>query len=151
MSGSVQIYCVPPVMLGAMWGAISKHLLRAVMQAEPDIEFAEGDLRKTVDRILDGQFSLWVVMADHPKRVLGTFCTSIFIEDGSRWVHGHTLAGEHIEKWGHLLAPAMDAYVKQEGCRGLRYEGRKAWTKYLPARSLGVSNGVEEFERSVLQ
>jgi hypothetical protein len=127
-------------------------LLRGVLDGEPDLEFAMDGLRLVAARILDGRDQLWLAVQEDPPKVLAVFCTSIMREpDGRKYLFVHTLAGGAVWQWGHLSAPTLDAFAMAEGCAAIRYEGRAAWTRLLPAVAIDApADGVATYER-VLQ
>ena len=153
MQSTVSMIAAPPWMLADLWPKVGGLLLKGILSnGETDPEFVAGDLKDCADRIVDGRNQLWVVLQDTPHRFVATFCTSILIEPGgSSVVHIHTLAGDAMSKWGHLLAPTIDAFARAEGCRAVQYEGREGWSRVLPAVAMGTTgDGVPAFER-VLQ
>jgi hypothetical protein len=121
-------------------------LLRGVLSGEADPEFALDGLRFQADRILDGRDQLWLAIQDDPPKVLAVFCTSILREDDGRLrLLVHTAGGGSVLRWGPLVPEALDAFAKAEGCTAIRYEGRAAWTRVLPATAISAT----EYERPV--
>lgn len=147
-----RLICAPPWSLGRLWPHVGPLLLRGVVDGEGDPEFTLDGLHLVAARIVDGRDQLWLAMRENPPKVLAVFCTSIMREgDGLLYLFVHTCAGGAVWDWGHLVAPALDAFAKAEGCASIRYEGRAAWRRILPAESIGNTDAVvPEFER-VLQ
>ena len=114
MTGHVTMVAAPPWMLADLWPKVGALLLKGVLSAgELDPEFVAGDLKDTAERIIDGRNQLWLVLRDDPQRIIASFCTSILYEPvDTKVVHIHTLAGEDLKTWGHLLAPTVDAFAK---------------------------------------
>lgn len=152
MSSKVKLISAPPWMLADLWPKVGGLLLKGVLSSgETDPEFVVGDLKDCADRIVDGRSQLWLVLHEGPHKVLAAFCSTILLQpDGTRIVHIHTLAGEAVRTWGHLVAPAIDDFAKAEGARSVTYEGRRAWSRVLPADAIRQADGVTTFER-VLQ
>jgi hypothetical protein len=147
-----RILCAPPWSLARLWPHVGPLLLRGVIDADGDPEFTLDGLQVAAARIVDGRDQLWLAMSGNPPKVLAVFCTSILREEGGPpYLFVHTCAGGSVWDWGHLVAPALDAFAKAEGCISIRYEGRAAWTRILPAVAIEhPPEGVATFER-VLQ
>lgn len=138
--------CAPPWALGRLWEHVGPLMLRGMMASDVDVSETGDELRDLADRILDGRAQLWLVIQDDPPRTLAAFCTSLMVEDGGQpYVLIHNMTGGDMQTWGALLPPTMDAFATAEGCTSIRYEGRAAWTRVLPAQPVG--DGV--FERAV--
>jgi hypothetical protein len=143
-SADTRLICAPPWGLGKLWPAVGGLLLRGVLAGESDPEFALDELRQTAGRIVDGRDQLWLAVQDDPPKVLAVFCTSIMREDDGRLhLFVHTAGGDSVLRWGGLVPATLDAFARAEGCASIRYEGRAAWTRALPATAISAT----EFER----
>lgn len=141
----MQILPVPREMIGAMWPHAAPHLFTGLSVA------LDTPLQQLADALVAGEDRLWVIIEG--GRVAGAFVTSTFIDEktGKTFTGVYALGGEGLARWGRLLGEVMLEYARTTGTHSVRFNGREAWSRVLPAYQItGRRPGGEAtFERTV--
>lgn len=145
MKNEPRIIPIPPMMIGDMWPHVVPHLIKGLTKA------TDLTLRQVADDLVAGSDQLWCVI--WRDKVVAAFLTSVFEDDADqnrRYLGVYALGGEGIEAWGKLLGEKMIEAAKSAGCASVRFTGREAWSRVLPAyRTVGRRGSEAVFERAV--
>lgn len=143
MQSKVKIFCIPPSMVGEAWPAAGEWLLRGLAERN-----AMGVL-ETIDRCRDGTFQLWLIGDVQGAEALGACVSEIITMDDGRFVAIYALAGKRAGEWANMLADELVRFAAAEGCKGIRFAGRKGWARVLKGvREVGEIQGHTVFERA---
>jgi hypothetical protein len=121
----LRIVCIAPAMIGQMWPLISPWLLKAQLAMGNSLRDAMETLTEGTVAAAEGRYQLWAILDHDSRRCLGAFVTEIIEERGKKLVWVTSLAGEGILRWGPLLSERMAEFAKAEGCKAIRFAGRK--------------------------
>lgn len=140
----IEILPVPRKMFDAVWPHAAPHLIKGLTAA------TNVTLRQVIDDIVAGTDTLWVVADDNVT--CGAFVTALFEdEDGKSHVFVYALGGYGLARWAEPLEKRMVEYARDAGVDCVRFVGRDAWSRVLPAvRITGRYFGRNAiFERAV--
>lgn len=143
MPSSAKIFCVPPTMVGDAWPACGEWLLRGLA------ECSDMGVLETIDKCRDGSFQLWMIGDVQGAESLGACVTEIIEADGDRVVALYALAGKRLHEWSDDFADAITKFATAEGCRAVRFVGRKGWARTIKdAKKVGDMQGLAVYERA---
>lgn len=111
----------------AVWPHAAPHLLKGLTAA------TNVTLRQVVAGIVAGEDVLWVVI--ERNATVAAFLTSTCIDDetGEKFVWVFGLGGFGMPRWAKALEEAVTAFGVQAGANSVRFAGRDAWSRVLPA------------------
>lgn len=112
---------VPVPFLNVVWPQVSQWI------AERVVERSNGELSLAgiAERLLTGEWQLWVVVDGTYRAVLATELT----KEGIARINFAT--GRGAEDWKHLIDEIKE-WARQQGCHHLKMLARKGWAKHLP-------------------
>ena len=146
MENGPKLLKIEPDLFERVWPSC-EGLLRRGLAAAPELLGPETRIR-----IADGTLQLWLVVEMNPARLLAVFFTDINEEPtGEKWVCVHALGGRQMWRWARKLSDGMHSFALAEGCKAIRFAGKKAWGRVLReySRAGTASNGQPIFERIV--
>lgn len=112
---------VPVPFLNLVWPHVAPWIAERVV-ARSNGEFS---LEGIAERLLTGEWQLWVVFDGSYRAVLATELT----KEGIARVHFAT--GRGAEDWKHLIGE-IEEWARDNGSSRLRMYARKGWAKHLP-------------------
>jgi len=123
MSASVELCCVPPDRVPALWPRVAHLVCRAM---------ARGRMGRFADVEADVLASnAWLWLAIERSAVLAAAVTKVTEEDGERLCTIVACAGRDWTKFGRLIG-GLEDYARAEGCSAVEICGRPGWMRRLP-------------------
>lgn len=117
------IVCVAPDRIAEIWPHVRPFIENAFHNGRGD------DDAETVHRDLLSGFSLLWIAWDEAQATIAAAATTKLIDVARGKVCLVTACGgSGIQRWAHGLA-AIEAYARAEGCRYVRFEGRKGFKR----------------------
>lgn len=139
-----QITPVPQCLLGEAWPECAPHLFKGLAKA------TDLTIKQVVDDLLAGTDQLWCVIVE--DRVVAAFITATFLDEerGDTFLGVFALGGTQLSAWGRQIGERMVEAAKSAGCGSVRFTGRDAWSRVLPAYQVIGRRGHEAiYERAV--
>lgn len=117
-----ELVCVDPQRVEEMWPHVS-HLIDAACE-----RFGTQDERKELEAsVKSGKALLWIAWSD---KIEAALVTDLVKEDDYLVCRLRALSGDTITRWIALLKK-IEQYADDEGCRLIRYVGRRGWAFVL--------------------
>lgn len=137
-SGECKVLQIPQERLAEVWPVASPLLLLGRRHSASSLgEIASG--------LINGTDQLWIIIDD--KEIHAAFVTAA-IDDGSLAIYG--LGGSTPRRWATALDEAVCSFARSVGISVVRFIGRKAWLRLIPAlRDCGAIGSCRLMERTV--
>ncbi len=120
------VCCIPPAMLGKLWGELGPMLVRGQLEITPNMRDAlvalDGLLRKV--HASGGSTQIWAVFDDKQRKPVAALITELLLDGGEKYVWASRMSGENIGKWGAPISDALHEYAKDENAKAVRCVGR---------------------------
>ncbi len=117
--------CVDPAKIDEMWPHVRSLI---------EMAFWAGRGDDSVDAIyqeLKVQKSLlWIVWDDDNKQIACAVTTRLILTDRGKICLITSCGGNQIEQWLKFLSE-IEKYAKEEGCKFIRFSGRRGWIFYF--------------------
>lgn len=135
---SLSISLIPTSEVMRVWDRVSHMLKRAT-----DISQGRYRLIDVKEKLLTGEFNLWVVFDPEFRIVAAITSTFTFYPQG-KFLHGQFLGGDRLDEWRDQFCDIFDRWGKDNACKAIEFSGRAGWVRAL------AGNGYREVFR-VLQ
>ena len=120
-----QLVCVPPDVVSQVWPHIEGLIYVAMKKG--DISSFEP----VKQSVLDGKSLLWVAWDEEAKNIKAAAVTELQKTEWSKFCIVVAAGGKDLNTWLDIGGPIYE-FAKAEGCKAMRFIGRKGWAGVLP-------------------
>lgn len=121
-SASYQLVCVPPKNVKELLPVTSGRIKRGCERGD-DVPYRD------VERdLLRGHALLWLAVLG--SEIKGVCVTQLLETENGKVCSLVSIGGERWQEWKHLLS-GIENYARAEGCRAVRFYGRKGWARLM--------------------
>lgn len=131
----LKVSLIPPNLIDWVWDQAGPQLQMATDQSD-----GRFNLRDVYDRLVTGDWHLWVVFEESGKLVASITSSFTWYPQG-KWLSGQFLGGDRLDEWRDLFCDTFDRFAKDTECRAIEFTGRPGWGRRLK------SNGYRELFR----
>lgn len=127
MTDEIKVLPVSRQEFSAVWPHAAPHILKGLTAA------TNVTLPQMITDIVIGADVLWVVIERNVT--VAAFLTSTCIDDdtGEKFIWVYGLGGFGMPRWAKSLEEAVTAFGLRVGANSVRFAGRDAWSRVLPA------------------
>lgn len=120
--------CVAPDRIGEIWPHVRAFVEAAFAECRGD-----DDAELVHDDLAAGRALLWIAWDDAGKRIVAASTTKLLDVKRGKVCLITSCGGRGVgsNRWVHLISD-IESYAKAEGCKYVRFEGRRGWQAIFP-------------------
>lgn len=118
--------CVPPAMIPDLWAVI-----QAIIEPAFEDNRGDDDAKIIYQDLCSGFSLLWLAWNAERMSVMGAVVTKLLDVPRGKVCRITACGGREMDRWKDGLAD-IESYAKAEGCRFMRFEGRKGFERLFP-------------------
>ena len=122
----MKIYLIPPDNVRHIFPEIELYLDRLVPTTNG--RYSKVDI---LHDMLTARESLWVIVAEDDKTIIGIILTEITIYPRKRMLSIQYAAGDQLDEWMEEALRTLENWAVDNDCTGMEITGRRGWVKKL--------------------
>lgn len=123
---TARLICVNPDDVGHVWPGVRHFIASAFEHGRGDdnaeIVFADLKARHSL---------LWTIWDQEQREILAALTTKLIMTPRGLVCRITSCGGNELVRWYSVIS-GIESYAKAEGCRSVRFEGRRGWKAFFP-------------------